>query len=88
MKTTTKTNLILGSRIALAMAMANGSPVHSRFARTAESSGTREKKTPDGSQATKKRKPKLTGEVKPQDRELAWEVARMDEAMAVLIPRR
>jgi hypothetical protein len=65
-------SFIIGSRIALAMAAAKGSPVRSNFARAVQS------------KAPKKRIRRLPPVVKKQDRELTKEIARMDKVTALL----
>jgi hypothetical protein len=74
-------SFIIGSRIALAMSTAKGSPVRSSFARAVKSGA---KENSNSSQLTKKRNQRLSPGVNARDRQLAKEIARMDKLLSLM----
>ncbi len=74
-------SLIIGSRIALAMAAAKGSPVRSNFATAVKIEA---EENSESSLLTKKRKRRMSPGVNSRDRQLAREIARMVRVMSLM----
>jgi hypothetical protein len=77
MNNTTHSNVIIGSRIALAMAAAAGSPVRSRFATPLERKRIAVARMARRCESIKKRSLQLLNEVKAQDAALSADCAGM-----------
>jgi hypothetical protein len=77
MNPTTHSNVIIGSRIALAMAIAAGSPVRARFANPSERKRIAVARMARRCESIKKRSRQLLDEVKAQDAALTADSAGM-----------
>jgi len=74
------TNLLIGSKLALAMAMAIGSPVQAQFANPSERKRLMAAKMAKRCESIRKRSLKLLEEMKAQDIEIGADAAGMNRA--------
>ena len=80
MKKQTNTNLVIRSSLALALALAIGSPVQAQSAEPAEGKSMTEAKMMERCQEMKKQKQKMEEDMKAQDAELTEQLAKMNSA--------
>lgn len=80
MKNQTNTNLVIRSRLALALALAIWCPVPARSAEPAAGKMMMEGKMMERCQAMKEQKQKMMADMKAQDAELTEQVAKMNSA--------
>lgn len=79
MNNPTHSNVIIGSKIALAMAIATGSPVQAQFANPSERKRLAVARMARRCESIKKRSRQLLDEMKTQDAALAADSARMKD---------